>query len=50
MKMVKEQSNLYARQNQTPEQRTKWKTITLDEVHKFFAVILHVSCPQAGHS
>ncbi|XP_046400221.1 piggyBac transposable element-derived protein 4-like [Ischnura elegans] len=53
IKIIKEQSNLYARQilqkkrslNQiSPNSRLlKWKTVTLGDVRKFLAIILHMS-------
>lgn len=40
---VKAETNRYARQSQTDAQRQTWSMVTLEEMYKFFAVIVHMS-------
>ena len=40
---MKAETNLYARQSQNEEQRERWSRVTLSEMKKFFAIILHMS-------
>lgn len=41
-KLVKAETNKYAKQSQNEAQRRKWKIVTVPEMKKFFAVILHM--------
>ena len=43
LRMVKVETNRYARQCQNERQRQSWSIITVDEVNKFFAIIIHMS-------
>ena len=40
---LKAETNRYARQCQTEVQRRKWSIVTMEELQKFFAIIIHMS-------
>lgn len=43
LRMIKAETNRYARQCQNERQRTNWSIVTIDEVKRFFAITIHMS-------
>lgn len=48
-RLVKSETNRYARQSMNEQQRRLWKAVTLEELNRFFAVIVHMSLVRKPH-